>query len=59
MIISSDDLQNKSIKFLLATEQRIPGLGNGVLQDILFKAKIHPKRKVADLSEKNKCELFH
>ena len=59
MIISSDDLQDKSIKFLLATGQRIPGLGNGVLQDILFNAKIHPKRKVADLSDKNRRELFH
>ncbi len=58
-IISSEDLQNKSIKFLIATEQRIPGLGNGVLQDILFNAKIHPKRKVADLSDKEKCDLFH
>ena len=58
-IISPDDLQNKSIKFLLATEQRIPGLGNGVLQDILFEAKIHPKRKVADLSDEEKCKLFN
>lgn len=58
-IISSDDLQNKSVKFLLATEQRIPGLGNGVLQDILFNAGIHPKRKVVDLSDKEKDDLFH
>jgi len=33
-----------SMKALLATEQRFPGLGNGVLQDILFNANIHPKR---------------
>ena len=58
-IITSDDLQNKSVKFLLATEQRIPGLGNGVLQDILFNAGIHPKRKVFDLSDKEKYVLFH
>ncbi len=44
-----------STKAFLATEQRIPGLGNGVLQDILFNAKIHPKRKICTLSidEKN------
>jgi formamidopyrimidine-DNA glycosylase len=36
---------------LLATEQRIPGLGNGVLQDILFNAKVHPKRKLKDISD--------
>jgi formamidopyrimidine-DNA glycosylase len=40
-----------SAKAFLATEQRIPGLGNGVLQDILWTARIHPKRKMGDLSE--------
>lgn len=39
-----------SLKGFLATEQRIPGLGNGVLQDILFNAKLHPKFKVATLN---------
>jgi formamidopyrimidine-DNA glycosylase len=39
-----------SAKAFLATEQRIPGLGNGVLQDILWTARIHPKRKVGELS---------
>ena len=39
-----------SAKAFLATEQRIPGLGNGVLQDILFDARIHPKTKIKDLS---------
>ena len=36
-----------SAKALLATEQRIPGLGNGVCQDILFNARISPKRKIS------------
>jgi formamidopyrimidine-DNA glycosylase len=58
-IVSNANMQNKSVKFLLATEQRIPGLGNGVLQDILFNAKIHPKMKVADLSDKQKDGLFY
>ena len=40
-----------SLKAFLATEQRIPGLGNGLVQDILFKAKSHPKRKLETLSE--------
>ena len=40
-----------SAKALLATEQRIPGLGNGVLQDILYNARIHPKRKVNTFTE--------
>ncbi len=48
-----------SIKALLATEQRIPGLGNGTLQDILFNGRIHPKRKKSLLSDFDKGELFH
>jgi formamidopyrimidine-DNA glycosylase len=48
-----------SMKALLATEQRIPGLGNGVLQDILFNGGIHPKRKKSTLSDFEKGELFH
>ena len=48
-----------SLKALLATEQRIPGLGNGVLQDILFNAGLHPKRKKSTLSDFEKAELFH
>ncbi|MCD8184620.1 MAG: endonuclease VIII [Bacteroides sp.] len=47
-----------SVKALLATEQRIPGLGNGVLQDILFNVRIHPKRKINTLSPENKEHLF-
>ena len=49
---------NLSAKALLATEQRIPGLGNGVLQDILFNAGIHPKRKLASISDGERERLF-
>jgi len=45
------DTPKLSAKAFLATEQRIPGLGNGVLQDILWTARIHPKRKMGELSE--------
>jgi len=47
----TDDAKKLSAKAFLATEQRIPGLGNGVLQDILWSAKIHPKRKTSSLSD--------
>jgi formamidopyrimidine-DNA glycosylase len=47
-----------SLKAFLATEQRIPGLGNGVLQDILFNAGMHPKKKVGTLSGQDKKDLF-
>jgi formamidopyrimidine-DNA glycosylase len=47
-----------STKAFLATEQRIPGLGNGALQDILWMARIHPKRKMSDLSTLETAQLF-
>lgn len=47
-----------SAKAFLATQQRIPGLGNGVLQDILLNAKIHPKKKMSALSDAQKRGLF-
>lgn len=47
-----------SVKGLLATEQRIPGLGNGTLQDILFNAGIHPKTKALSLGTPERRRLF-
>lgn len=44
-------LSKHTAKSFLATEQRIPALGNGVLQDILFNASINPKRKLDTLSQ--------
>lgn len=48
-----------SSKAFLATEQRIPGLGNGVLQDILFLSGIHPARKLQTLTDAQMETLFH
>jgi formamidopyrimidine-DNA glycosylase len=58
-LISATDVQKLSVKAFLATGQRIPGLGNGVLQDILYNAGIHPKRKVATLISDEEESLFH
>lgn len=49
---------NMSVKAFLATEQRIPGLGNGVLQDILFLSGLHPKRKINTLREIHWRKLY-
>lgn len=48
-----------SLKAFLATQQRIPGLGNGVLQDILWNAKLHPKTRLSTLSGEEVEHLFH
>ncbi len=47
-----------SAKAFLATEQRIPGLGNGVLQDILYNVRINPRTKLQALSEIDKQGLY-
>ena len=47
-----------SVKAFLATQQRIPGLGNGVLQDILFLSGLHPKRKLSTLKEAHFKKLY-
>lgn len=57
-LLSLQGMEKLSAKAFLATEQRIPGLGNGVLQDILYQAAIHPKRKIKTLTENEKEHLF-
>lgn len=52
------DVLGLSLKAFLATEQRIPGLGNGVLQDILWNARLHPKAKVKNIDREQRDRLF-
>lgn len=55
----NENTQKLSAKAFLATEQRIPGLGNGVLQDILWTAKIHPQRKMSTLSDEEIQNMYN
>ncbi len=48
-----DDLSEggkRSVKALLTAEQSVPGLGNSVAQDIMFRAGLHPRHPIAGLS---------
>ena len=47
-----------SVKAFLATEQRIPGFGNGVLHDTLWNARLHPKRKLETLSDNDIDNMY-
>lgn len=47
-----------SAKAFLAAEQRFPGIGNGVLQDILFHAGIHPKKKLEEIKDEERTKLL-
>ncbi len=58
-LVNSPDVRKLSAKAFLATEQRIPGLGNGVLQDILYNARIHPKRRIETLTGDERDVLFN
>lgn len=49
---------NLSAKAFLATQQRFPGLGNGCLQDILFDARVHPKRKLGALGDAEREQML-
>jgi len=48
----------KSIKFFIISEPGVWGVGNGYLQDILFRAKIHPRRRAIDLHEEEREALY-
>lgn len=58
-LINADEAQKKTAKAFLATEQTIPGLGNGVLQDILYNAHIHPKIRIHALSVGQRENLYY
>ena len=57
-MLDAEDAAKLSAKAFLATEQRIPGLGNGALQDILWTARIHPKQKMGALPEPAIQDMF-
>lgn len=57
-LLQNTELKTMSVKAFLATEQRIPGLGNGVLQDILYGAGLNPRRKMNTLSEAELGRLY-
>ena len=52
LIAELSRLGRRSAKSLLTQEQLIPGLGNAIAQDILFEARIAPKRDIGDLGAK-------
>ena len=45
------------MKTFFTNGKSVAGIGNGYLQDILFRAKISPKRKIADITADEKKAL--
>jgi formamidopyrimidine-DNA glycosylase len=56
----SDMLQGKkgNIKSFLMSQENVAGIGNVYIQDILFKARIHPDRKVPTITDSEKKALY-
>ena len=50
--------EKRSVKALLTQEQLIPGLGNAIAQDIMFRAGLHPRHPLGDLSEAQERALY-
>ncbi len=56
-----DDLvpgKSRSVKALLTQDQIIPGLGNAIAQDIMFRARLHPRHPITDLSPDQTQALY-
>lgn len=50
--------EKRSVKGLLTQEQLIPGIGNGIAQDILHRARLDPRRALADVAADQRRALY-
>jgi formamidopyrimidine-DNA glycosylase len=50
--------KKRSVKSLLTQDQLIPGLGNAITQDILFRSRLHPRYTLSDLSSEQVGALY-
>jgi formamidopyrimidine-DNA glycosylase len=51
--------KKRSLKSLLTQDQLIPGLGNAIVQDILFRSRLHPRHPLTELSATQVKELYN
>ncbi len=52
-------VEKTSAKGLLTQNQLIPGLGNVIAQDILFRAHLHPKHSIDELTKSQRRQLYN
>lgn len=53
-----EDGYSKTIKYFMISEPGICGIGNGYLQDVLFRAGLSPKRRVREISVEERRTLY-
>jgi formamidopyrimidine-DNA glycosylase len=51
-------LEKRSVKGLLTQEGLVPGIGNSTAQDILFRAKLHPRHPMGELDANQRQALY-
>jgi formamidopyrimidine-DNA glycosylase len=49
----------RSVKYFMISKPGVLGVGNGCLQDILWHARIHPRRRAVELSRGQQLDLYH
>ena len=52
------DQCNRPVKAFFVNRPAVKGIGNGYLQDILFRAGLHPRRKVPSLTPAERRKLY-
>lgn len=58
LVDSEKSAKKRSVKSLLTQEQTIPGLGNAIAQDILFRSHLHPRHPLDQLDRFQKHNLY-
>jgi formamidopyrimidine-DNA glycosylase len=59
VVLSNKRIQNKPICEFLLEQKHVSGVGNYIRAECLYLAKIHPERKLKDLTEEDKELLYY
>lgn len=58
LVSEATEAPSRTVKGLLTMDQLLPGIGNGIAQDIMFRAGLHPRRRLTDLTDEKRRRLF-
>ncbi|MDF2800997.1 MAG: glycosylase/AP lyase, DNA-binding [Anaerocolumna sp.] len=58
-LVINTEFREMSAKAFLATKNRIPGLDNSILHEILWEAGINPKTKMKALGDEDFLQMYH
>jgi formamidopyrimidine-DNA glycosylase len=58
LLADPEQKETKSAKLFMISKPGLCGVGNGCLQDILWRAKIHPRRRMISLSAQEQRALY-